>query len=79
MVDCYSQHHDEYAKYVEDIYLSLWGNSGRPNLPDPINDAFRKAVITTAIEICHECGTHDASVKFCAEAIAEWMKDDVPK
>jgi len=34
--------------------------------------------VKMAIEICHECGTHSASVKFCAETIVDWMKHDLP-
>jgi len=68
---------NDQKRYEDDIYLTLWKNPGY--LPDPVIDAFRTAVIKTAIEICHECGTHENSVKFCAETIADWMKHDTPK
>ena len=61
---------------AERIYLSLWKNPGY--LPDPVADAFRNAMVKTAMEICHECGTEDATVEFCAEAIAEWIRLDAP-
>lgn len=58
------------------IYLSLWDNPGY--LPDPVADSFRDAVVETAMQICHECGTEEATVRFCAETIEDWMKRDQP-
>lgn len=59
------------------IYCSMWENPGY--LPDPVADAFRDAVVETAMQICHECGTEEATVRFCAETIEDWMKCDQPK
>lgn len=68
---------DDPEKVMADrIYLSLWENQGY--LPDPVQHAFREAMVLTAMQICHECGTEEDTVKFCAETIAEWMKHDTP-
>ena len=56
------------------IYLKLWENPSY--LPDPVSDAFREAVVKTALEICHETGDEDSYVKFCADTIIEWMERD---
>ncbi len=69
--------YDDNMRFLDNVYLSLWENQNY--LPDPIADAFRKAVVKTAIEICHECGTVEASVNFCSRTIAEWMEHDIPK
>ena len=60
----------------DDIYVELWG--GLREAPNAVVQAFREAVVKTAGDICHECGEYNATVRFCADTIAEWMRDDTP-
>ena len=60
----------------DDIYVELWG--GLREAPNTVVQAFREAVVSTACTICHECGEYNATVRFCADTVAEWMRDDTP-
>jgi hypothetical protein len=61
---------------ADKITRSLWDDSGY--LPDPVNHAFREAIVKIAMEICHECGTEQATVDFCVKTISDWLKYDKP-
>ena len=67
---------DYLSDYANQIYSLLWRNDGHK--PNPIEDTFREAIVKTAMDICHECGTPEDSARFCAETIADWMKNDIP-
>ena len=61
--------------FYDKVYLMLWSNPGY--LPDPVKEAFRESVVKTAIQICHECGTEQATAEFCAETVRHWLSNDI--
>ena len=61
--------------FVGKVYAAVWGVDGT----DQVAHAMREAAVNMAVAVCHETGTEDGSVAFCAETIRDWMYNDVPQ
>ena len=70
----YRTQQTDYERMADRIFVDLWGDEiARRN---PVLDAFRDALVTCAMSICHETGDEESFVRFCADTIRDFLHSE---
>jgi hypothetical protein len=57
-----------------EVYDLVWGEPGSKSNPDLFTVAMREALVRCACDTCHECGEHNATIRFFAECVDVFLK-----